>query len=273
MVVVVIEIKNNSNTDKVKMSNNNEKYTKAMELLAQWSYESKVRLAVMYVDGAEWKLACEIVPQPPPLQSPPSQQQVQLRVTQQPQQETPTILQEPVQTAKKGKKGKGKKSVEDNRYEAFVATIRQHMTFHKEASVRSCELTEEVNKYLAFKMSNNTTVPQYMKRFMEENPGIKRVNTKSGVVYKGLGRRGLEVAKEEKRQEQPVEEKPKFKLTIPKMGIKKEKQERECNNCTDKSCEKCQEITYDYSMKPKIDTTWTSGYSKPASTMTYIRMQ
>lgn len=265
------------------MSNNNEKYMKAMELLAQWSYESKTKLAIMYVDGAEWKLAWEVVPQPPP-QPPPPAAVVQLKPLPQrqvavKQQETPVILQEPVQRPKKGK-GKGKKGSDDNRYEAFVATVRKHMIIHEDASVRSCELTDELNKYLGFTVSNHTTTPQFMKRFMEENPGIKRVNAKAGVVYKGLGRKGLEVARQEKQEPVAVAEvRPKFNMIVPKIG-KKKIEDKECTECTDGKCEECQmkeeneiEIVYDYTTVPRMDTGWTSGYNKPASTMTHIRMQ
>lgn len=172
-----------------------EKYFKAIELLSQWSYESGVKIAIASMGEAEWVIAYEV----PPSQPPPVVQKV-------PQVEikgTPTILEAPAPKKRTYTKKTGvkKENVQDiNKYNTFVHIMRTQLVIRPDVSIRSCELTEEVNKHLTFKMTNNKTTPQYMTQYIADNPGIVKKNGKTGVIYQGIGRRELEAPPVEREQ-------------------------------------------------------------------------
>lgn len=250
---------------------NNEKYFKAIELLSEWSYENAgFKLGIMSMGATGWELVWEIVPQQPPPQQ--VQPQVQPQVQVQAVQGTPVILEAPPRRRKTWTKKGGKttaKANKDDKYEEFVRVVREKLVMISGATIRSCELTEEVNKHLTFKMTNNSMTPQYMNRFMEENKSVTKKAGKTGVIYMGIGRVGLEKVEEVQPKPEPV----KLNLKMPKLGRTKVKEERECEYCTDKTCEECQmkeekeletEIQHaiDYStLNGYRDVKWTSGYS------------
>lgn len=84
------------------------------------------------------------------------------------------------------------KAERDESYEEFEKVIKERLVIEPGRSIRSSELTEEVNKYLTlFKLTNNGKTPIYMNRFMEENKSVKRKRWKGGVKYVGIGKERL----------------------------------------------------------------------------------
>lgn len=245
----------------------NEKYFKAIELLSQWSYESGVKIAIASMGEAEWVIAYEVPPSPPPavVQTVP---QIEIKGT-------PIIL-EPEQAPKKRtykKKAVVKKeNIQDNRYNAFVHTMRTHLVIRPDVSIRSCELTEELNKHLSFRMTNNSMTPQYMTQYIAENPGIVKKNGKTGVIYQGIGRRELEVP--------PVRQREQAQIQVWQVPQEAEEEPRERKEESEEDEDEVVMPKYNL-VTPGIgrrsvktsnyEQTWSAGLNKPGSTYAPIR--